>query len=132
MEVNNKKYLKILLQDNIPGLTFRRPLNRIYSEQLCSSDFKAKMVDDAMSNRCDDFSSIYQAAEVIRNDWLKYRNWKFDGEFLDFEIHSSLSVLLKWIIIGTKSTIYADLKKRSLDTRINNIFQIIIKATKGK
>ena len=72
--VNYKRYLKDLLEDNILGITFSRPPNCRQSEQFCSTNLQAKAVDEAMSNRSDDFFSIYQAAKVIRNELLKHRN----------------------------------------------------------
>lgn len=131
-EVNYKRYLKQLLEDNIPGITFSRPPDRRQSEQFYSMNSQAKAVDDAMRNRSDEFSSIYEAAKVIRNDILKHRNWNFDGDFSNFEIPSSLSVLLKWIVIGPQTEIGSNLKKKTLDTRISCISQIIMRATKSK
>ena len=131
-EVNYKRYLKALLEDNIPGITFPRPPNRRQSEQFCSTNLQAKAVDEAMSNHSDDFSSIYQAAKVIRKELLKHRNWKFDGDFSDFEIPNSLKVMLKWVIIGPQTEIDSNLKKKNLDTRISNIAQIVMKAAKSK
>ena len=124
--------LKALLEDNIPGFTFSRPPNRRQSEQNCLTNLQAKAVDEAMSNRSDDSPSIYQAAKVIRNELLKHRSWKFDGDFSDFEIPSSLKVMLKWVIIGPQTEIDSNLKKNNLDTRIGTFAQIVMKATKSK
>ena len=86
-EVNYKRYPKALLEDNIPGITFSRPPNRRQSEQFCSTNLQAKAVDEAMSNRFDDFSSIYQAAKVIRNKLLKPGNSMGIFRILKFQIH---------------------------------------------
>ena len=131
-EVNYKRYLKALLEDNIPGITLSRPPNRRQSEKFCSINLQAKAVDVAMSNRFDDFSSIYRATKIIRSELLKHRNWKFDGDFLDFAISSSLKVVLKWVIIGPQTEIVCNLKKMNLDTRIGTIVHIVMKATKSK
>ena len=131
-EVNYKRYLKALLEDNIPGITLSRPPNRCQSEKFCSINLQAKAVDVAMSNRFDDFSSIYRAPKVIRSELLKHRNWKFGGDYLDFEISSSLKVMLKWVIIGPQTEIVCNLKKMNLDTRIGTIVHILMKARKSK
>ena len=131
-EVNYKRYLKALLEDNIPRITFSIPPNRRQSAQFCSTNLQAKAVDEATSNRSDNFSSIYQAAKVIRNELLKHRNWKFDGDFSDFEIPNSLKVMLKWVIIGPQTGIDSNLRKKNLDTRIGTIAQIVMKGTKSK
>ena len=112
-------YLELLFQDR-------------QSEQFCSTSLQAKAVDEAMSNRSDDFPSIYQAAKVIRNELLKHRNWKFDGNFSDFEIPSLSKVMLKWVIAGSQTEIDSNLKKKNLETRIGTIAQIVMKATNNK
>ena len=129
-EVNYKRYLKRLFNETIPGVVFSRPPARRLSEQLYSADCQAKAIE-TYKNNSDDYTTIFEAAKIIRNELLKHRNWKFDGDFSGFDLPVSLSSLLRWIIVGPKNTVDTILKKNSIDNRVDNIAQIIVKASKS-
>ena len=79
----------------------------------------------------DDFTTNFKAAKIIRNQILKHRSCKFDGSFSRFDLPVSLSSLLRWIIAGPKHTVDIILTKTSIDNYIENIAQIIVKASKS-
>ena len=129
-EVNYKRYLKRLFNETIPGVVFSRPPARRLSEQLYSAGCQAKAIE-TYKNNSDDYTTIFEAAKIIRNELLKHRNWKFDGDFSGFDLPVSLSSLLRWIIVGPKNTVDTILKKNSIDNCVDNIAQIIVKASKS-
>ena len=122
--------MKSLIEENIPGVVIYRPPNRRQSDQISLSNFQCKALDEAISAP-DKFSAIYKTAKLIRNELLNHRSWKFDGDFSDFDIPDSLSVLLRWLIVGPQLEIDSTAKEQSVNTIVNNISQIIIKATKS-
>ena len=72
-----------------------------------------------------------EAANIIRDQILKHRNWKFDGSFSGFDLPVSLSSLLRWIITVPKHTVDTILRKNSIDNHVENSPQIIVKASKS-
>ena len=106
-EIKYKRYLKILLNKTVPGVVFSRPAARRLSEQLYVGDYQAKAIE-TYKNNSDDFTTIFKTAEIIRNQILKHRNWKFNGSFSGFDLPVSL---LRWIITGPKHTVDTILKK---------------------
>lgn len=131
-EENYKRYLKKLLKDNVPGLVFSRPPCRRKSEQLCTSSYQAKAID-TFKNNPDDYTTIFEAAKIIRKEVLQQRIWKFDGNYTGFDCPTALSSLLRWVILGPKTNIDSScVKKKSIDNRVDNISQIIVKATKSR
>ena len=128
---NYKRYLKALLKDNIPGLVFSRPPCRRSSEIPCCSSLQGKVVD-ALNNSPDDYKFIFQAASLVRKDVLQLRDWRFSGDYSGFDIPNSLQTLLRWIIVGPKTSIDTNLKKQAVDNQVGNISQIIMKATQTR
>ena len=127
---NYKKYLKGLLQENIPNISFSRPLARRESEVLCSDESKSRAIN-SFRNAPDDYHQIFQVASNIRNDILKTPKWFFTGSFGGFKIPDSLLNLLKWIIVGPKSMVdLCPKKKEAIDTSVQNISQIVMGAVK--
>ena len=117
---NCKRYLKTFLKDNIPGLVFSRPPCRRSSEIPCCSSLQGKAVD-ALNNSPDDYKFIFQAASLVRKDVLQRRDWSFSGDYSGFDIPNSLQTLLRWIIVGPKTSIDTKLKKQAVDNQISNI-----------
>lgn len=97
--VNYKRYLKQLILENLPEAQFVRPPARNDSEIICSVSQQEKAIDD-LRNKRDDFTTIFEAAKIIREDVLKCRQWQFKGNFDGFVLPRTLSSLLRWIIGG--------------------------------
>lgn len=130
-EINYKRYLKSLLSEHIPDVIFSRPPSRRQSERICSKTYQQKAIHE-YDNVPDDYKIIYQAAKVVRREILKLQNWKFNGDFSNFQLPTILSCLLSWIMIGTQHNIDTTFKKKqTIDNQVNNISQIIIKSTKS-
>lgn len=58
---NHKKYLKNLLLENIPYLSFSRPLSKRESDILCSDQSKANAIDRFRSLP-DEYNQIFKVA----------------------------------------------------------------------
>ena len=99
--INYKRYLKGLLQENVQDISFSRSKSRRDPEVICSNASKDRAVD---SFRCipDEYNQLFEAAKTVRDDILKSPKWTFTGDYTGFEAPTSLTALLKWIIIGPK------------------------------
>ena len=128
---NCKRYLKTLLRDNIPELVFSRPPCQRSSEIPYCSSLQVKAVD-ALNNSPDDYKFIFQSASLICKEVLQRQDWRFSGDYSGFDIPNSLQTLLRWIIVGPKTSIDTKLKKQAVDNQISNISQIVMKATKTR
>lgn len=92
-ECNNKRYLKQLLTENVPDIHFIRPPARNTPERICSSFSQSKAVESLRNNR-DNYTFIFDAAKIIREDILKCEEWQFDGSFDGFHLPLTLQSLL--------------------------------------
>ena len=57
-------------------MEFSGPPTRRLSEQPYSAECQAKAIE-IYKNNLDDFTTIFEAAKIIRNQILNHRNWKF-------------------------------------------------------
>ena len=131
-ECNNKRYLKQLLTENVPDIHFIRPPARNMPERICSSFSQSKAVESLRNNR-DNYTFIFDAAKIIREDILKCEEWQFDGLFDGFHLPLTLQSLLRWIIVGPKDKFRSnDIKEHAIDKSIQNIGQILMSTTKTK
>ena len=115
-------------------MIFSRALSRRKSDNVYTDSCKNKLVDDLYySTKADDFVAIFDLAKIVRKDIMEERQWKFRGSFSGFEVPKSLSTLLEWILVGPKTS-YSDnsVKKTAIDSCINNIAQIVMRATKSR
>ena len=129
---NFKQYLKKLLQDSIPNITFTNPKNRNESEKVCF----AGTLSDALGKYhtvSDDFYTIFESSEWVRNDILHQKQWIFEGNFDGFNVPKFLQQMVQWVILGAKHRISDSARDiREMDSTVNNICQIVMKSTKTK
>lgn len=127
---NYKQYLKRLIEDNLQGVVFSRPLARNLSEQVCSSNICFKAINNDFNNASDDFTEIFQAAKLLRKEILENKAWKFEGSYQNVYLPKKLVTFLRWVIIGPKANLEKCTKKIEIEKSVNTISQIIINATK--
>ena len=128
--INYKRYLKGLLQENVQDISFSRSKSRRDPEVICSNASKDRAVD---SFRCipDEYNQLFEAAKTVRDDILKSPKWTFTGDYTGFEAPTSLTALLKWIIIGPKVGIdLCPKRKVAVDTSVRNLAEILMNSVK--
>ena len=128
-DVNYKRYLKQLLLENVPGVTFVRPPARNESERICSSRSQSNSVEKTFQSSYDDYKSIFQAAKVIRKEIKAQERWQFNGSFDGFTVPKSLKLMLKWIIIGP-TTIHASADEE-IDRCVDVLSELVINMMKS-
>ena len=126
---NHKTYLKQLLQENITNITFSRPTARNLPEIICHTKTKSEALELWRSKEVD-FHAIFECASVVRKDVLMTENWMFTGTFDGFSIPKSLCNLVKWILHGAKHSTSQRRPEEKMKADVDNICQIIMKATK--
>lgn len=129
VEENHKRYLKSLLTDSVHGLVFSKPPSRRKSENISSESFTNHLLED-VSNKADSFSTVYEAAKVIRKELLQNRGWKFSGDFSGFQVPKTFAKFLEWVLVGPVDV--DSERKKSIDNSVNNIAQITMRAVKSK
>ena len=126
---NFKQYIKRLLQENIANVVFHKPKNRNESERVCFNDAVLDAVEHKFA--CDEFLNIFECASTVRQEILQQKPWLFEGDFEGFTVPKSLHQLIKWIVLGAKHQIGDSTRSlHEADVTVNNICQIIMKATK--
>ena len=128
---NYKRYLKQLLQENIPEAVFIRPPARNESERVCSSHANSSAIEKTFKNSWDNYSSIFEAAKMVRKDVIEQKKWQFKDTFNGFTIPQSLKSILHWVITGPKHEVdRAGRKKDEIDRSVNMVAEIIMNLIK--
>ena len=124
---NHKRYIKQLLQENVPEVVFVRPPARNQAERVYSSQSQSSAIEKAFKNSWDSYTNIFEAARIVRKDVLQAEKWQFTGTFDGFVILQSLKSLLHWIITGPRHDVdTCEQKKKELDKSVNMISEIIM------
>lgn len=128
---NYKRYLKQLLQENIPNVTFIRPPSRNQSERVCSSQVNSAAIEKSHKNSWNNYKNIFEAARIVRNDVIKEKKCQFEGDFGNFTIPQSLKSLLHWIIKRPRKKINQKSKKKeTIDRSVSIVAEIIMSLIK--
>ena len=79
---NQRKYLKKLLSDRIPNITFGHPPQRNESETVLLSKYLGEAVDYATTKYANAvLESLLEASSTMRAELLMYRyGWTFSGD----------------------------------------------------
>ena len=84
---NYKKYLKGLMEGNIPAAKFVRSFGLNEPEKICSDATQRQALENAVSqNTSDDLNLLFQAAKLIRAEISKEEEWTFQGTFENFQM----------------------------------------------
>lgn len=128
---NYKKYLKRLLEENIPDIVFSRPPSRTQAERVCSSTICGDAVNKSYSNSSEEYSALFEAAKLVRRKILVQEKWQFTGDFSGFSIPQELKLLLHWIITGPRTTIDTGFKKKAeVEKSVNVLSEIVMNSVK--
>ena len=106
---NYKRYLKLLINQNISSAMFMKSPRVNEPERVCSKGVQEAALD-ILSNQSDDLDMIFKTAKLVRNELLQHPNWTFTGSFENFQQPQLLQSLIKWIIFGPRMHIKAGSK----------------------
>ena len=80
-----RKYLKQLILENAPGVSFKKSPRANEPERICSESAEDHAIEVALQqNEVDKFKEIYNATETLRTELEKMSKLKFSGSFSDF------------------------------------------------
>ena len=129
-DINYRRYLKQLLEENIPEIMFVRPPTRNASERICLPQGQSQKVEKCFQNCYDSYTNIFEAAKLVRKEVLKQEKWKFRGNFDGFAIPKSLQLLLRWIVAGPRNEPETSFQKQEFDRCVNIMAELLMNMVK--
>ena len=128
---NYKKYLKGLIEENIPAAKFVRSFRLIEPEKICSDATQRQALENAVSqNTSDDLNLLFQAAKLIRAEISKEEEWTFQGTFENFQMPKLLYTLIKWIIVEPHMELQSEIREGRIDNTVSVLTQVIMQTFK--
>ena len=93
--ISYRKYLKQLILENVPGVSFKKSQHANKPERICSQSAEDHAIEVALQqNEVEKLKEIYNAAKIIRTELENMNKWKFSGSFSDFTAPTQLSTLI--------------------------------------
>ena len=100
-----KKYLKELIQKNIPDVEFVKPVTR-EAERVMLSRSVSKAVAFATQNLDDPvIASLLDVSSLLRSEILEHNAWIFAGDLGSFENSPMLHFFLKQLLFGNTNIV---------------------------
>ena len=134
----SKTNLKRKLVDNDSDIEFCRSPRADESDRMYSSKTKKTAIDDFDKNARDasrDMNIVFDCAKIIRHGIAtshKQQLWKFAGSLSDQDhVPKSLETLIRWILIGPRSSLESTHREQSVQMLARTISQNIIFAYKS-
>ena len=128
-----RKYLKQLILENVPGISFKKSPRANKPERICSESAEDHAIEVALQqNEVEKFKEIYNAAKIIRTELEKMNKWKFSGSFSDFTAPTQFSTLIRWIVFGPKCSTENMSKKNFIKKITDVVTQVVIQSFMSK
>lgn len=134
----SKRNLKRKLVDNVSDIEFCRSPRANEPDRMYSSKTKTTAIDDFDKNARDankDMHIVFDCAKIIRHDIAtshKQQPWKFAGSLLGQDhVPKSLETLIRWILIGPRSSLESTHREQSVELLARTISQNIMFAYKS-
>ena len=130
-QINYKRDLKNLITNNISEVAYTKPQQKNKPEKV---SLAKKKQEEAANNffSYDTLNMLFQASIVLRRELLKTdKNWKFKGDYEDFELSNVFKTFVRWILVGPKPII-GDHCEKEINHSVSNISQILYGSMKSK
>ena len=98
---NYKKYIKDLIQDNIPEIVFAKSNQKNKPDKLMTNLTHAEAINiytETTANE-NDVKALWKLAKSVRSEVLSQK-WEFTGNFKSYDSPTLLSTFLKWVLLG--------------------------------
>ena len=99
LSFDQKKYLKDLLKSRIPGIQFLDSKRKNESQTVSLTSHVSEAMDFALSYSTP-VESMITLANMMREEALQYRDWKFEKDLNDFECPPMLQFFLNQFLFG--------------------------------
>ena len=126
-DANFKKHLKPVIRENVPGVDFVVPRNPSHSHKVTLK----QSVSDAFEYAEDtSLSSLLDVTKSLRNEVLKFREWKFTGDFESWTNPPMLEFVLHQILCSSSGgETLADARQAEVKKAVDVISQMIVQNT---
>lgn len=130
--LNQKKYLKALIKDQIPNIEFVQPPRRNESEKVVMSKLVREAIDfTIMQDASATIDSALKLSRALRSELLAHREeWKFTGKLNDFNNPPILQFLLEQILLGPYSKHITGRRDNEFHQTVDVLCQIILQNVK--
>ena len=130
---NYKKYLKQLILENLPDVTFIKNKNVNKPDNLCSTKTERNAFDIGIAESTgDNLGKISSVSKLIRKEVLEKENWVFNGSFGKFTLPPLLSTLLRWILVGPTESIENEKRELGIEQVTSIVSQVVMQCMKSK
>ena len=134
----SRRNIKRKLVENVPDIEFCRSPRVNQPDRVYSSKTKKTAIDDLDKTTRDasgDMRVVFDCARIIRHDIAtshKHQPWKFTDSLAEQDhIPKSLETLIRWILIGPRSSLESTQREQSVQLLTKTIAQNIMFAYKS-
>ena len=126
---SNRKGLKQLLQNEIPGIEFHRAKRVNESERVSiksTRDTAIQMAEDHSAQRDTEMKTLFDAASVLRKAIRKCKKWKFTGSpenISDQNLPMERLSFFRWVIQGPNNSLSVEKKSDEVHKRAMTLAQ---------
>ena len=129
-QLNYKRMLKPIILQNIPDVAFTRPSQQNKPEKVSLSRIKEDAADQQFS--LDKANVLLRASKILREELLRSdNNWKFEGDFENFELSNIFITFIRWLLVGPK-LISEGQNEKDVSLLVSNMSQILYSGVKSK
>lgn len=111
--------------------SLHKPIKKNQSEQVSMLSTKDNAAKKTFHATNDDINTLFKAAKIIRAELLNHTKWKFGGSLKGFDISSSLTSFVKWMIAGPRETISSERKNEEIKQSTDSTIQMLVGAVKN-
>ena len=125
----NRKALKQLFQNEIPGIEFHRAKRVNESERVSikrTRDIAIQLADEQSTERDTKMKTLFDAAALLIKAIRKCKNWKFTGSLqnvTDKNLPMELYSFFRWVIQGPNNSLSAEKKPDEVHKRAMSLPQ---------
>ena len=126
-----KKYLKKLMEENIPSVEFVKPPRVNESERVV---WKGPLETEVVCTEKDEFENVKilsEAATILRSEIANMKNWLFEGSLDGFDPPQKLTSFIKWLLVGDRSDGVAGKRENTVKTSVDVVCQLILNSFKS-
>lgn len=127
---NHKKYLKELIEQHVPDVEFVQPPNPIHSHRVMRKKSVGQAVEFATTDT--DTRALIDLARALRQEVLGARDWKFTGEFNDFENPPMLEFLIARIMYGSEARQISGQREAEVKKNVDVVCQLIVQSSRSQ
>ena len=128
-----KPYLKQLIEEHLPNVSFQNSPRVNEPERICSNAASSQALDNVIKqSKADNFNELFNVSKIIRKELEHHEKWQFKGSFDDFSAPIQLSTLIRWILVGPNQEFENKSRESSIEKNVSIVAQMIIQLFKTR